>query len=176
MEEREDLLAALTIVFERYQKNKSHCSPKELNGRYKKPFEELKMQLKENLKRYIHQVVVDDLVIREDEEGQQVLEQIRQACQEFQIGRKVGVAVFQGLDLELAKQFIFELRCKVITEIYQPYWKRHIWFYFEGEEIENLKPVIYQDILKEYYDLSEKKWVSEKEWKERRETDGLGAI
>ena len=61
--------------------------PEELAGKYKKPFEKLKQQLKEELEEYLRLFILDGLRFRDDEEGKQLVDEINRAFKEGQIGR-----------------------------------------------------------------------------------------
>ena len=65
-------------------------------GKYKKPFEKLKQQLKEELEEYLRLFILDGLQIRDDDEGQRLIDEINQAFKETQIGKQVGRAAFRG--------------------------------------------------------------------------------
>ena len=61
-------------------------------GRYKKPFEKLKQQLKEELEEYLRLFILDGLQFRDDDEGRQLVDEINRAFREGQIGKRVGRA------------------------------------------------------------------------------------
>ena len=51
-------------------------------GKYKKPFEKLKQQLKEELEEYLRLFVLDGLQFRDDDEGRQLVDEINRAFRE----------------------------------------------------------------------------------------------
>ena len=61
--------------------------PEELAGKYKKPFEKLKQQLKEELEEYLRLFVLEDLKVIDDDEGRQIIAEINQAWQQAEVGR-----------------------------------------------------------------------------------------
>ena len=82
-------------------------------GRYKKPFEKLKQQLKEELEEFLRLFILDGLQFRDDDEGRQLVDEINRAFREGQIGKRVGRAAFREFDLEKIKQIAQEHRQKV---------------------------------------------------------------
>lgn len=130
-------------------------------GKYKKPFEKLKQQLKEELEEYLRLFVLDGLQIRNDSEGQQVVTDINQAFKEAQIGRRVGRAAFREFDLEKIKQIAEEHRQRV-AGIYKAYFDRHTCLYAAGPSWnpDNPQPpLIYNDIVDKFYDEAAGGWI-----------------
>ena len=131
-------------------------------GKYKKPFEKLKQQLKEELEEYLRLFVLDGLQVRNDDEGQQVIAEINQAFKEAQIGRQVGRAAFREFDLEKIKRIAEEHRRKVVG-IYKAYFDRHTCLYAAGPswDPDNPQPpLIYNDIVDKFYDEAAGGWIS----------------
>lgn len=123
-------------------------------GKYKKPFEKLKQQLKEELEEYLWLFVLDGLQVHNDSEGQQVVAEINQAFKEAQIGRRVGRAAFREFDLENIKRIAEEHRQRVMG-IYKAYFDRHTCLYAAGPswDPDNPQPpLIYNDIVDKFYD------------------------
>lgn len=150
------------MTLEKYRKNKTLVPPKELAGKYKKPFEKLKQQLKEELEEYLRLFILDGLRIRDDEEGQQVMADINQTFKEAQIGRQVGRAAFREFDLEKIRRIAQEYRWKV-EEIYKTYVDRHTCLYaaWPSWDPDNPQPpLIYNDIVNMFYDEESGKWIS----------------
>ncbi len=131
-------------------------------GKYKKSFEKLKQQLKEELEEYLRLFVLDGLQVRNDDEGQQVIAEINQAFKEAQIGRQVGRAAFREFDLEKIKRIAEEHRRKVVG-IYKAYFDRHTCLYAAGPswDPDNPQPpLIYNDIVDKFYDEAAGGWIS----------------
>ena len=131
-------------------------------GKYKKSFEKLKQQLKEELEEYLRLFVLDGLQVRNDDEGQQVIAEINQAFKEAQIGRQVGRAAFREFDLEKIKRIAEEHRRKV-GGIYEAYFDRHTCLYAAGPswDPDNPQPpLIYNDIVDKFYDEAAGGWTS----------------
>lgn len=155
-------LEKATVTLEKYRKNKTLVPPEELAGKYKKSFEKLKQQLKEELEEYLRLFVLDGLRVRNDDEGQQVIAEINQAFKEAQIGRQVGRAAFREFDLEKIKRIAEEHRRKV-EGIYKAYFDRHTCLYAAGPswDPDNPQPpLIYNDIVDKFYDEAAGGWTS----------------
>lgn len=161
-EKAEKALEKTAATLEKYRKNKTLVPPEELAGRYKKPFEKLKQQLKEELEEYLRLFVLDGLQIRNDSEGQQVVADINQAFKEAQIGKQVGRAAFREFDLEKIKRIAEEHRQRVMG-IYKAYFDRHTCLYAAGPswDPDNPQPpLIYNDIVDKFYDEAAGGWIS----------------
>ena len=109
----ERILEKAAITLEKYRKNKTLVPPEELAGKYKKPFEKLKQQLKKELEEYLRLFILDGLRFRNDDEGKQLIDEINRAFKEGQIGKRMGRAAFREFDLEKIKQIAQEHRRKV---------------------------------------------------------------
>lgn len=161
-EKAEKTLEKLAATLERYRKNKTLVPPEELAGKYKKPFEKLKQQLKEELEEYLRLFVLDGLQVRNDDEGQQVIAEINQAFKEAQVGRQIGRAAFREFDLEKVKQIAREHRQRVMG-IYKAYFDRHTCLYAAGPswDPDNPQPpLIYNDIVDKFYDEAADGWIT----------------
>ena len=131
-------------------------------GRYKKPFEKLKQQLKEELEEFLRLFILDGLQFRDDDEGRQLVDEINRAFREGQIGKRVGRAAFREFDLEKIKQIAQEHRQKV-EGIYKAYFDRHTCLYAAGPswDPDNPQPpLIYNDIVDKFYDEAAGGWIS----------------
>ena len=131
-------------------------------GKYKKPFEKLKQQLKEELEEYLKLFILDELQIWDNEEGQQFIDEINQAFKERQVGKRVGRAAFREFDLEKIKQIAQKHRQKV-EGIYKAYFDRHTCLYAAGPswDLDNQQPpLIYNDIVDKFYDEAAGGWIS----------------
>lgn len=149
-------------TLEKYRRNKTLVSPEELAGKYKKAFEKLKRQLKEELEECLRLFILDGLRIRDDSEGQQLIDVIDQAFKEGQIGKRVGRAAFQEFDLEKIKRIAEEHRQKV-QGIYKAYFDRHTCLYAAGlswDPDNPQPPLIYNDIVDKFYDEAAGGWIS----------------
>ena len=161
-EKAEKALEKAAETLEKYRKNKTLVSPAELAGRYKKPFEKLKQQLKGELGEYLRLFVLDGLQIRCDSEGQQVVAEINQAFIEAQIGRRVGQAAFREFDLDEIKRIAEEHR-QTVMRVYKAYFDRHTCLYAAGPswDPDNPQPpLIYNDIVDKFYDEAASGWIS----------------
>lgn len=155
-------LEKAAVTLEKYRKNKTLVPPEELAGKYKKPFEKLKQQLKEELEEYLRLFILDGLRIRDDDEGQRLIGEINQAFKEAQIGKQVGRAAFREFDLEKIKRIAQEHRQRVMG-IYKAYFDRHTCLYAAGPswDPENPQPpLIYNDIVDKFYDEAAGGWIS----------------
>lgn len=131
-------------------------------GKYKKSFEKLKQQLKEELEEYLRLFVLDGLQVRNDDEGQQVIAEINQAFKEAQIGRQVGRAAFREFDLEKIKRIAEEHRRKV-GGIYKAYFDRHTCLYAAGPswDPDNPQPpLIYNDLVDKFWSEETGGWIT----------------
>ena len=158
----EKALEKAAATLEKYRKNKTLVPPEELAGKYKKPFEKLKQQLKEELEDYLRLFILDGLQIRNDDEGQRIIAEINQAFKEAQIGKRVGRAAFREFDLEKIKRIAEEHRQRVMG-IYKAYFDRHTCLYAAGPswDPDNPQPpLIYNDIVDKFYDEAAGGWIS----------------
>lgn len=161
-EKAEKSLEKAAVTLEKYRKNKTLVPPEELAGRYKKPFEKLKQQLKEELEEYLRLFILDGLQFRDDDEGRQLVDEINRAFREGQIGKRVGRAAFREFDLEKIKRIAEEHRRKV-GGIYKAYFDRHTCLYAAGPswDPDNPQPpLIYNDIVDKFYDEAAGGWIS----------------
>lgn len=131
-------------------------------GKYKKPFEKLKQQLKEELEDYLRLFVLDGLQIRDDDEGQRIVAEINQAFKEAQIGSRVGRAAFREFDLEKIKRIAEEHRQRV-AGIYKAYFDRHTCLYAAGPswDPDNPQPpLIYNDLVDKFWSEETGEWIT----------------
>ena len=131
-------------------------------GKYKKPFEKLKQQLKEELEEYLRLFVLEDLKVIDDDEGRQIIAEINQAWQQAEVGRQIGRAAFREFDLEKIKQIAQKHRQRV-HGIYKAYFDRHTCLYAAGPswDPDNPQPpLIYNDIVDKFYDEAAGGWIS----------------
>ena len=121
----------------------------------------MKQQLKEELEEYLRLFVLDGLQIRDDGEGQQLIDEINRAFKEGQIGKRVGRAAFREFDLEKIEQIAEEHRQKV-EGIYKAYFDRHTCLYAAGPSWnpDNPQPPLYNDIVDKFYDEAAGGWIS----------------
>lgn len=131
-------------------------------GKYKKPFEKLKQQLKEELEEYLRLFALDGLQFRDDDEGRQLVDEINRAFREGQIGKRVGRAAFREFDLEKIKQIAQEHRQKV-EGIYKAYFDRHTCLYAAGPswDPDNPQPpLIYNDLVDKFWSEETGEWIT----------------
>lgn len=131
-------------------------------GKYKKPFEKLKQQLKEELEEYLRLFALDGLQFRDDDEGRQLVDEINRAFREGQIGKRVGRAAFREFDLEKIKQIAQEHRQKV-EGIYKAYFDRHTCLYAAGPcwaEDNPETPLIYNDLVDKFWSEETGEWIT----------------
>lgn len=84
-----------------YKKNKTAVSPEDLNGKYKKAFENLKEDLRQMTDSYLHEVIFQGLP---EKVHPDVYKQIQDDIDRQNVGRKAGRAVFIYFDFdELAR-------------------------------------------------------------------------
>lgn len=155
-------LEKAAVMLEKYRKNRILVSPEELAGRYKKPFEKLKQQLKEELEEYLRLFILDGLEFQDDDEGRQLIDEINRTFKEAQIGRRVGRAAFREFDLEKIKRIAQEHRQKV-EGIYKAYFDCHTCLYAAGPSWDPdnpQSPLIYNDIVDKFYDEAAGGWIS----------------
>lgn len=161
MEKADEALKKAERSLERYRKNKTMVHPEELEGKYKKPFEKLKKQLKEELEEYLRFFVLDGLQIRNDEEGRQVIAEINLAFKEMKIGKRVRRAAFKDFDLGKIMMIAQEYR-QIVELIYKAYFDRHTCLYVPAcsWDPDNPKPpLIYNDIVDKFWDDETNKWL-----------------
>ena len=135
--------------------------PEELAGKYKKPFEKLKQQLKEELNEYLKVLILEGMRIRDDDEGRKVIAEINQAWQQAEVGKQIGRAAFREFDLKKVEQ-IAQAHRRRVWEIYQAYLDRHTCLYAAGPswDPDNPQPpLIYNDIVDKFYDEETGGWI-----------------
>ncbi|MCM1221462.1 MAG: hypothetical protein NC548_43985 [Lachnospiraceae bacterium] len=131
-------------------------------GKYKKPFERLKQQLKEELEEYLRLFVLEGLKVLNDDEGQRLIDEINRAWKQAEIGRRIGRAAFREFDLGKIQQIAQEHRRKV-WGIYKAYFDRHTCIYAAGPcwDPDNPQtPLIYNDIVDKFYDEAAGRWIN----------------
>lgn len=161
-EKAEKALEKAAATLEKYRKNKTLVPPEELAGKYKKPFEKLKQQLKEELEEYLRLFILDGLTILDNDEGRWVVSEIEQSWKDADEGRQVGVAAFREFDLEKIKRIAEEHRQRVMG-IYKAYFDRHTCLYAASPswDPDNPQPpLIYNDIVDKFYDEAAGGWIS----------------
>lgn len=135
--------------------------PGELAGKYKKPFEELKQQLKDELTEYLKVLILGDVKILGDDEGRQAIAEINQAWQQAEVGRQIGRAAFREFDVKKVEQLAQEHRRRV-WGIYQAYLDRHTCLYAAGPSWDPgnpQPPLIYNDVVDKFYDEAAGGWI-----------------
>ncbi len=161
-EKAQKALEKVAVTLERYRKNRTLVPPEELAGKYKKPFEKLKQQLKAELEEYLRLFLLEGLRIFDDDEGSQVIDQINQALAEARIGRQIGQAAFQEFDLGKIRRIALEGRRRV-EEIYKAYFDRHTCLYAASAswDPDNPQPpLLYNDIVDKFWSEETGEWIT----------------
>lgn len=93
-----------------YKKNKTAVSPEDLNGKYKKAFDNLKADLQKMIDDYLHEAVFQGLpeMVADD-----IYQQIQEDIDTQNIGRKAGRAVFIYFDFDELVRIAEEERQRV---------------------------------------------------------------
>lgn len=166
MEKTAEILERAAVLLEKYRKNKTLISPKDLAGKYKAPFEKLKQELKEGLEMYLKSYSIEGLILTEDETGslEEFVEAVNRIFISTNMGKRVGKAAFKNFDLDQVKQLAEELRAKIYREAWVPYFQKHTCLYLTEEcfaEDNPQQPRIYNFLVDKFWNKESGEWKSE---------------
>ena len=170
VEEAEKILERLAATENKYKNNVTNVPLSDLNGKYKKAFDKLKQQMKDEINEYFFAFCFNGINIKKDD-GEKVIEKINAAFQEGNFGQRVYSAAFHNYDVSEIKQ-LAEAYKERIQKIYDEYFDKHTCLYvteecFSEENMQN--PMIYNDLIDKFYDEKNNTWVE----KEKPEGDAI---
>lgn len=166
MEKAAEILKKAAVTLEKYKKNKTLVSPQDLAGKYKQPFEKLKRQLAEELSEYLKAHSLEGLVVIRDNQGyDEFVDTVNRIFSETDTGKQVGRAAFKEYDLEKVKHLAEDLRIRVYSEAWVPYFQKHICLYLTEEclaEENPQSPRIYNSLVDMFWDARNSEWIKNK--------------
>lgn len=160
----------LKSLLETLRKNDENVPKELLQTKYKKPYRELKESIKEVADRISGNRLREGIVIKTDEAGRVLMEQIQTILSEKRnagTGKKLGRALYKEYSLEKFLQIVEEIRT-AIWNLWIPYWQEHCCLYATPEcfEVDGPVPKIYNDLTDEFLVDEEKNiWEKRPEWK-----------
>lgn len=166
--ETTDTLTALMATLEKYRKNKTLVPPDQLAGKYKIPFEKLKTQLKEEAGEYLKAYSLEGLQVKKEDSEyyREFAEVVNQIFSDRSIMKQAGTALFKNFSMEEFKQLSEQLRSRVYTEAYTPYFQNYTCLYATEacfNEDNPQSPRIYNSLVDKFWDERTGKWISDKE-------------
>ena len=166
MEQYEEKLKKVAATLEKYKKNKTLVPPEDLAGKYKVPFGNLKKQLAKELSEFLKVYSLEGLAIRNDdsEAHKEFTDSVERIFERTDIGRQVGKAAFEKFDLEKVVRLAGELKNRVITEAWGPYFQKFICLYAIPECFDPKNPQtprIYNSLVDKFWDEDTKEWISD---------------
>lgn len=150
--------------------------PKELLAtKYKKPYQELKDKIKAAADRLTAEKLTENIVIRNDEAGSRLMEQIQKLIKQEQaagMGKKLGKALMEEYSVNKYLQIVDSLRIQ-IWNLWIPYWQTFCCLYVAPEcwEENGPTPRIYNELTGEFLvDDENNVWEKHPEWETEKKT------
>lgn len=119
VEKEQTPLDKLTELYFVYQKNVRNISAEDLEGKYKKAFEQLKEKLCEAVDYFIYHWVLDWLHYEDDDAGKKALDDSLEIIRSRKDSVRREVLAMEELNLIVASAQ--NIRCEVIVEAWWPY-------------------------------------------------------
>lgn len=170
MDEIEELKAKV----EQLKKNRENVSLEMLKTKYKKPYETLLHSIKELAERILVARSQKDLVIRMDDEGDKLIEEINKAIEgETKPGgimKRISQALYKEYDVEKFETCVEEMRIR-LWNLWIPYWQKYCCLYVTAENWEEPYPPprIYNELTKEFQN-EDGTWSKHPEWEQEQHT------
>lgn len=124
MDNNLEALKALELTLSKYRKNKTMVPKSELETRYKTPFDNLKMQLKSDLQKYIAATVFDGIKVL-PEYIDDLETKLDLLYDELHIATQLGTAAFIHMEINEIKDIACTLKM-AIKRLYDDYVYKHI--------------------------------------------------
>lgn len=159
----------LKSLLETLKKNDENVPKELLQTKYKKPYRELKDNIKEVADRISGKRLREGIVIKADEAGQVLMKQIQAMLDEKRnagAGKELGRALYKEYSLEKFLQAVEEIRVE-IWNLWIPYWQQHCCLYAAPEcfDENGPPPKIYNDLTGEFLvDQERNIWEKKPEW------------
>lgn len=165
MEKSEESLKKVCLTLEKYRKNKTLVPPEDLAGKYRVPFQNLKAQLADEISKYLIAYCLEELQFIPDTNGwlEEFASAVNRIFKDSGMGRKVGRAAFLDFDIEKIKQIAEELRIRIYSEAWEPYFQKHICLYATEEcfsENNPQIPRIYNSLVDKFWNDNTGEWNS----------------
>lgn len=169
-----DEIEELKTKVEQLKKNRENVSLEMLKTKYKKPYETLLHSIKELAERILVARSQKDLVIRMDDEGDKLIEEINKAIEgETKPGgimKRISQALYKEYDVEKFEACVEEMRIR-LWNLWIPYWQKHCCLYVTAENWEEPYPPprIYNELTKEFQN-EDGTWSKHPEWEQEQHT------
>lgn len=163
----------LKSLLETLKKNDENVPKELLQTKYKKPYRELKDNIKEVADRISGKRLREGIVIRNDEAGQVLLNQIQAMLEEKRragANKELGRILYEEYSLEKFLQAVEEIRIAV-WNLWIPYWQQHCCVYAAPEcfDEDGPLPKIYNDLTGEFLvDQERNIWEKKPEWESEK--------
>lgn len=163
----------LKSLLETLKKNDENVPKELLQTKYKKPYRELKDNIKEVADRISGKRLREGIVIRNDEAGQVLLNQIQAMLEEKRragANKELGRILYEEYSLEKFLQAVEEIRIAV-WNLWITYWQQHCCVYAAPECFDENGPLpkIYNDLTGEFLvDQERNIWEKKPEWESEK--------
>ena len=169
-----DEIEELKTKVEQLKKNRENVSLEMLKTKYKKPYETLLHSIKELAERILVARSQKDIVIRMDDEGDKLIEEINKAIEgETKPGgimKRISQALYKEYDVEKFETCVEEMRIR-LWKLWIPYWQKYCCLYVTAENWEDPYPPprIYNELTKEFQN-EDGTWSKHPEWEQEQHT------
>lgn len=124
---------AMMQDFERYKKNRQNVPLETLKTKYRKPYEALKLKLKEELRWYVRQLSFLGIyeVLKKDKDDlipvwREQIDKIYQEEEAKGLPKLLGRAIYRHMDMREFETLVCEtLTNRIHYEVYAPYWLKN---------------------------------------------------
>lgn len=165
----------LQSLLETLKKNDDNVPKELLQTKYKKPYRELKEQIKELADKISGEKIRQDIVIKNDDAGQALIRQMQAMLEERRkagAGKELGRTLYREYSVDKFLQAVDEIRIAV-WNLWIPYWQQHCCLYAVAENWEEPypPPKIYNELTDEFMvDEENNIWEKHPEWKREERT------
>lgn len=169
-----DEIEELKTKVEQLKKNREKVPLETLKTKYKKPYEELLHSIKALAEKILLDRSVKELVIRMDDEGNRLIDDINTAiAREAEPGgimKRISQALYKEYDVEKFESCVEEMRIR-LWNLWIPYWQKHCCLYVTAENWEEPYPPprIYNELTKEFQN-EDGTWSKHPEWEQEQHT------
>lgn len=169
-----DGITELKTKVEQLKKNREKVPLETLKTKYKKPYEELLHSIKELAERILAERSQKEIVVRMDEDGEKLIEEINAAiAKEAEPGgimKRISQALYKEYDVEKFLSCVEEMRIR-LWNLWIPYWQKHCCLYVRPENWEEPypPPKIYNELTREFQN-EDGTWSKHPEWETEQHT------
>ena len=170
MEEIEELKTKVGQL----KKNREKVSLELLKTKYQKPYEALLHSIKELAEQILVARLQKDLVIRMDDEGDKLIEEINKAIERETepsgIMKRISQALYKEYDVEKFEDCVEEMRI-LLWNLWIPYWQNYCCLYVTAENWEEPfpPPKFYNELTGEFQN-EDGTWSKHPEWEREQHT------